>query len=275
MNRYLTSSTLALCSLFVMTNLIRAENKKTTLNSAEEKFIKHESSTGAALLKIAGFGVEKASRADIKSFAQMLVTYHTKANEELATLAASKGVETSTVIDPKCAETYQMLERQSGAEFEKKILTTIISGHKEYVSNFEEAAKDAKDSDLQAWAQKMLPVLKTHLEKAKELSGTTAEAIGKTPDNTAKSKRDRDNRPLTPLDQGSSKNDTAITAQIRKDIIAANDMSLNAKNIKIITLNGLVTLRGQVNSSEEKSKIEEIARRLVGTHNLSNQLEAK
>jgi len=275
MNRYLTSSTLALCSLFVMANVIRAEDKKTTLNSAEVKFIKHESSNGAALVKITDFGVKKASRADIKSFAEMLITYHTQANEELATLAASKGVETSTTIDPKHAETYQMLERQSGAEFDKKFLTTIVSSHQKCVSNLEEAAKDAKDSDIQAWAQKRLPVLKSHLEKAKELSGTTAKAIGKTPDNTAKSKRDRDSRPLTPLDQGSSKNDTEITAQIRKDIIAENDMSLNAKNIKIITLNGLVTLRGQVNSSKEKSKITEIARRLVGTHNLSNQLEAK
>jgi osmotically-inducible protein OsmY len=143
------------------------------------------------------------------------------------------------------------------------------------VSNFKETVKDANDSDLRTWTQKMLPALKTHLEKAKELSGTTAEAIGKAADNTAKSKRDRDSRPLTPLDQGSSKNDMEITAQIRKDIIAEDDMSLNAKNIKIITLNGLVTLRGPVNSSKEKSKITEIAQRLVGQHNLSNQLEAK
>jgi len=275
MNRHVTISAFGLCSLLLLTNFCTAEDKKTTLNSADEKFIKHEAGAGMALVKIADYGVKKASKADIKSFAETLLTDHIKANEELAKLAASKGVETSTVIDPKHAETYQMLERQNGTEFDKEFLATIVSGHTKCVNNFEEAAENAKDSDLQAWAQKMLPTLKIHLEKAKELSGGTGEAMAKATGNRAKNRRDRDSRTLTPLDQGSSKSDTEITAQIRKDIIAGHDMSLNGKNIKIITLNGLVTLRGAVNSTEEKSKIAEIAQRQVGAHNLSNQLEVK
>ena len=46
----------------------------------------------------------------------------------------------------------------------------MTSGHKKCVSNFEDAAKDSKDSDLKMWAEKMLPALKTHLEQAKELA---------------------------------------------------------------------------------------------------------
>jgi putative membrane protein len=267
MNRHVTISAFGLCSLLLLTNFCTAEDKKTTLNSADEQFIKHEAGAGMALEKIADYGVKKASKNDIKSFAERVLTDHIKANKELAKLAASKGVETSTVIDPKHAETYAMLESLSGIGFDKGFLATIVSVHTKCVNSFEEAAEDAKDSDLQAWAQKMLPTLKIHLEKAKALSGGTG--------NRAKNMRDRDSRTLTPLDQGSSKSDTEITAQIRKDIIAGHDMSLNGKNIKIITLNGLVTLRGAVNSSEEKSKIAEIAQRQVGAHNLNNQLEVK
>jgi hypothetical protein len=95
------------------------------------------------------------------------------------------------------------------------------------------------------------------------------------PDNTARNVRDRNNQTLTPLDQGSSRADIDITAQIRKEIIATKEMSVNAKNVKIITRDGHVTLRGPVNTSEEKRVIGEIAERIAGAGNVDNQLEAK
>ena len=71
-------------------------------------------------------------------------------------------------------------------------------------------------------------------------------------DNTRRNVSDRDNRTVTPLDQKNSKADVETTAQIRKEIIAAKDMSVNARNVKIITNNGRVTLRGPVSTAEEK-----------------------
>lgn len=164
-----STTTLALCGLFLLGSHSQAAEKD-TLNSADVKFIKHEAAAGTALVKIAGFGVKKTERADIKSFAEMLVSDHSKANEELAALAVKKGVELSAVIDPKHAETFQKLEKYNGTEFDKEFLSEIVSSHKKCVSNFEEASKEAKDSDLKMWADKMLPSLKTHLEKAKELA---------------------------------------------------------------------------------------------------------
>ena len=52
-------------------------------------------------------------------------------------------------------------------------------------------------------------------------------------------------------------------------------MSVDAKNAKIITKDGHVTLRGPVNSTEEKRLIGEIAERIAGARNVDNQLEAK
>jgi sporulation protein YlmC with PRC-barrel domain len=94
-------------------------------------------------------------------------------------------------------------------------------------------------------------------------------------DNTARNVRDRDNNTLTPLDQGNSKADVEITAQIRKEIIAGKNMSVNARNVKIITNNGRVTLRGPVNTAEEKRLIGEIADRAARSENVDNQLEVK
>jgi len=100
---------------------------------------------------------------------------------------------------------------------------------------------------------------------------TTDAAFGT--DNTRQNVRDRDSRTLTPLDQGNSQADVDITARIRREIMADSDMTTNAKNVKIITLNGHVTLRGPVNTADEKSQIGEIANRVASMGNVDNQLE--
>jgi hypothetical protein len=92
-------------------------------------------------------------------------------------------------------------------------------------------------------------------------------------DNTRLNVRDRDSRTLTPLDQGNSQKDVTTTAQIRKAILADTSMSVNARNVKIITKNGRVTLRGPVGTADEKSAIEEIANRIANSGNVDNQLE--
>lgn len=87
--------------------------------------------------------------------------------------------------------------------------------------------------------------------------------------------RDQNVRTLTPLDQGNSKVDLATTAQIRKEIIAGKNMSVNARNVKVITNKGQVTLRGPVNTAEEKRLIGEIAGKVARLENVDNQLEVR
>jgi hyperosmotically inducible protein len=94
-------------------------------------------------------------------------------------------------------------------------------------------------------------------------------------DSTRRNVRDRDDQTLTPLDQGNSKADLDTTAQIRKEIIAGKNMSVNARNVKVISNNGRVTLRGPVNTAEEKRLIGEIANRIARSENVDNQLEVK
>ena len=95
-------------------------------------------------------------------------------------------------------------------------------------------------------------------------------------DNSARNARDRDTNSLTPGDQGSSNADIEITKKIRQAVVSGtNDYSMTAKNIKIITTNGKVTLRGPVNNDGEKTGIEGIAKSVAGDENVDNQLEIK
>jgi sporulation protein YlmC with PRC-barrel domain len=92
-------------------------------------------------------------------------------------------------------------------------------------------------------------------------------------DNSGRNERDRKGRGLTPLDQGNSESDVDITARIRKDVISGKNFSVNARNVKIITRDGQVTLRGPVASLEEKRVIGEIAQRIAAPGKVDNQLE--
>ena len=94
-------------------------------------------------------------------------------------------------------------------------------------------------------------------------------------DNSARNERDRHNQTLTPGDQGHNSADFATTRAIRKEITSTKDLSMSARNVKIITTNGVVTLRGPVKTENEKRLIGEIASKVAQSTNVDNQLEVK
>jgi osmotically-inducible protein OsmY len=81
--------------------------------------------------------------------------------------------------------------------------------------------------------------------------------------------------PLDPTDQGNSEADRTITAEIRKSLVANDDLSTSAKNVKIITRDGVVTLRGEVESAQEKSTIAAVSTRTTGVKRVDNQIEVE
>lgn len=91
-------------------------------------------------------------------------------------------------------------------------------------------------------------------------------------DNSATNVRDRDGAALLPTDQNENKTDIGITANIRQQVVAT-EMSVAAQNVKIITQDGKVTLRGPVKTAEEKQRIEEMARSVAGADKVESFLE--
>lgn len=92
-------------------------------------------------------------------------------------------------------------------------------------------------------------------------------------DNTDRNERDRKDTALTPGDQGENEADRGITQQVRQSVMKEDDLSMNAKNVKIITNNGIVTLRGPVDSESEKAVIGRLAQSASGVKQVDNQLE--
>jgi hyperosmotically inducible protein len=92
--------------------------------------------------------------------------------------------------------------------------------------------------------------------------------------NTGINKRDRDDRTLTPMDQKNNQSDLKITQEIRQALMK-DEFSMDAKNIKVITRNGTVTLRGPVKTDAELQKISVLVKATPGIKSIDNQLQVK
>ena len=94
-------------------------------------------------------------------------------------------------------------------------------------------------------------------------------------DNTGVNERDRSAQTLTPEDQSQTKSDIELAAAVRRAVVAQSGLSVAGQNIKIITQNGRVTLRGPVKDDAELATIEKTVRQAAGKAHVDNQLEVK
>lgn len=93
------------------------------------------------------------------------------------------------------------------------------------------------------------------------------------PDNSGRNERDRNDATKTAGDQAENEADRTISQNIRQAVVADDSVSTNGKNVKIVTVDGTVTLRGPVKSEKEKSNIGAKAQQIAGVKRVDNQLE--
>jgi hypothetical protein len=92
-------------------------------------------------------------------------------------------------------------------------------------------------------------------------------------ENTGINERDADGDTATPFDQSNDQDDIDLVAEIRAAVLEIDDLTINAQNIKIITNDGKVLLRGPVHSADEREAIEAVANEIAGAGNVTSQLE--
>lgn len=106
-------------------------------------------------------------------------------------------------------------------------------------------------------------------------SKNTNDAESYKADNTGRNVRDRSDATLTPDEQGSNDSDRELTRGVRRAISTNDQFSVLAKNVKVITVNGKVTLRGPVENEQEKQGVESAAKSAAPGATVDNQLEVK
>lgn len=103
----------------------------------------------------------------VKDFGKMMATDHSKANEELKSIAAAKNITLPAMMGNDDQKTYDDLAKKTGTDFDKAYMSEMVDDHESDVKEFKKEASDGKDAELKAFAAKMVPTLEQHLQMAK------------------------------------------------------------------------------------------------------------
>jgi hyperosmotically inducible protein len=135
--------------------------------------------------------------------------------------------------------------------------------------------KNSESSKLQTKGPMKRTLLSLACLSAFSLAALAADNEKAKPDNTATNERDRSGETKTSGDQSNSSADLKITQAIRQALMKDRELSTTAKNIKVISANGQVTLRGPVKTAQEKAKVDQIAKSAAGGAQIDDQLDVK
>jgi putative membrane protein len=136
--------------------------------AADRRFMADAAAGGLAEVELGRLATDKGTRSEVKDFGKMMVDDHSKANEELKSLAEKEKVTLPAALKPADKALEARLRKLSGAAFDDAYMRAMVNDHVKDVAAFERESKSGGDADLKEWAGKTLPTLKHHLEKAKE-----------------------------------------------------------------------------------------------------------
>ena len=136
------------------------------LSSDDSNFVKEAAQGGMMEVELGKLAQEKATSEKVKAFGKRMEQDHSKANDELKKLASDKGVQLSTALDSKHKSKVDKLSKMSGADFDKRYMSDMVSDHKEDIKKFQKEADKGKDAELKQFASQKLPTLKEHLQLA-------------------------------------------------------------------------------------------------------------
>ena len=139
-------------------------------NSVDRHFIADAAADGMAEVALGRLASERASSDDVKFCGRTMVDDHTRANAELSSLAAAKGVELPRDMKPEHKAAERKLRDLSGAEFDAAYMAHMAKDHEKAVRLFTRQSTSGRDPDVKAWAGRTLPTLRRHLERARELA---------------------------------------------------------------------------------------------------------
>ena len=137
----------------------------------DKEFVSNAGMAGLAEVQMGNLALQNAQSADVKAYAQRMVTDHGTSNAELAQLATVKGLALPTELAGKHQQGLEHLRGLSGAEFDKAYMQHMVGDHGEAVTLFQNGSTNSSDSDIKAFATKNLPILQEHLRMAQEIAG--------------------------------------------------------------------------------------------------------
>jgi putative membrane protein len=159
------------------TSASKASSGKTASakSNPDHGFVEKAAMGGMVEVELGNLAQQKAASDEVKQFGKRMVDDHSKANDELKQIAASKDITLPTALDRKHQGDVDKLAKLSGAKFDKAYMSHMVDDHKHDVSDFRKESQSGKDADVKGFASKTLPTLEEHLK----LAQSTNDAVKK------------------------------------------------------------------------------------------------
>lgn len=138
-------------------------------SATDTAFMKSLAQGGLAEVQAGKTATEKANDPAVKQFGQQMIQDHTKNNNELATLAQKSAITLPTTAGPQLAAQQSKLEKASGVTFDSVYIKDQVQDHQKTVQLLEHEIHSGQDPAVRQFAQETLPVVRHHLDMAKEL----------------------------------------------------------------------------------------------------------
>ena len=164
----------ALCLLGVTAFNAQAAGKdeRGQLTAKDYKFVSEAANGGNLEVSLGQIAMEKSADKAVQDFGKQMVDDHKKINKELTDLAAKKGASVLVETSKSDQRLMDRLRGLSGAEFDRAYIDQMVSDHKKDVKEFQKQAKNATDTELQAFVSRNLPTVEEHLRKAETIQAT-------------------------------------------------------------------------------------------------------
>ena len=148
--------------------VLAAGSISTAMAATSNSFVDDAAQGGITEVEAGKLALEKSSSADVKAFAQHMVTDHTKANQELMALAKKLDIEVpdDAALTDKAKKAILEMRDES---FDTAYANNQVAAHEKTVELFQKEAASSDNAELKAFATKTLPTLEAHLKMAKEL----------------------------------------------------------------------------------------------------------
>lgn len=159
-----------------MNSSAAGSNASSKVSSMDSKFIMKAAEGGLAEVQLGQLAQQKASDPAVKQLGERLAQDHTKANDQLKSIAQQQGITLPT--EPSAADQQLMkkMEGLSGSEFDHQFVAHTIKDHQKDIALFQKEAQNGKDDSVKQFAQQTVPTLQEHLKLAQQAQGSTSAA---------------------------------------------------------------------------------------------------
>lgn len=149
-----------------------AQQNNDAVRAGDWSWMEKAARAGTAEVQAAQIAASKATNPKVREYAQKVADEHTKANDELKSIASSKGINLPTEPDRKHKSYLKQLEKlTAGSHFDEVYISRAgVIDHQDAVKHFKKGTTDVADAQIKAFAEKTLPTVQAHLDDAKKLN---------------------------------------------------------------------------------------------------------